>query len=781
MPSPSLACTPKRVTQRAPQSCMYCSRRKLRCSKTIPCSNCIDRGMRDRCHRETVILSSQSIERRKDDVVAAATAATSATSPSPPLHHQVTPSPSPYPTANIGRLAVTILPVEARAPTTPSTRPTPLPTVHTRDHVPAAFASTHPIVSRGEEAFGAPASPAEHNDASCAAPPAYQRGEQIAEKDISMDGVEADLETEAAMSLESLAWGTLRDSSSKAVPSIAVMDLIKELHRLIDPQRARDILEFHRVHVTWMHNVLYMPLFTRECSHFLDGQLQRDADWLALYCAVLCTGVYYMSPRQHESVGLRDGYDVAKRLYRITIDAIMKSDFMIIQSLHSLQAICVILLCAHSMGDGRRMKILLSCANTIAQNHCHRLHLPEFSSAKPKSFSDLVDKEIRKRLWCFLCTQDWYLIASKKSYSIFPQHGADPTPANCTEDLDDATRQGSFSDLPLAVSTQSTYMIYLFKFTSRYRALHDRLCAVSARNGSVDECFNEVLAADSELEALMSNISEQPPGSQGLEATAAAGRQRLWSQQRALVIVSWHQRLMIHRSFFCRSFQDKRYHYSRFVSLTAARNILRSFLHSYQGGGGGATDGNSDNHGQDAIAGEIWTVPTHAISGCIIMTLNWLFVAERHTLEQSDMELMHQCLTMLKTSPRPNTIVERGTQIIQYLLNQGPQQRFKKLDLNEISQIARDISTSASTSTLIPPMVSVVDQSFQANDTAAPVDNDHNSNNNTMSFGSADIHQFPDSANPPFDILDQLSGYLGENDAYMPYLYDPALEQGFTV
>lgn len=73
-----------------------------------------------------------------------------------------------------------------------------------------------------------------------------------------------------------------------------------------------------------------------------------------------------MSESQHRSLGLQDGYAVSKRLYHITIEAIMRSDFMNIQScktefassiatsniglVYSVQAIAVVLMCAHALG-----------------------------------------------------------------------------------------------------------------------------------------------------------------------------------------------------------------------------------------------------------------------------------------------------------------------------------------------------------------------------------------------------------------------------------------------
>lgn len=51
---PSAASTPSKVSKKRPRpaySCVECTRRKLRCSKQIPCSACIERGIEHLCRR----------------------------------------------------------------------------------------------------------------------------------------------------------------------------------------------------------------------------------------------------------------------------------------------------------------------------------------------------------------------------------------------------------------------------------------------------------------------------------------------------------------------------------------------------------------------------------------------------------------------------------------------------------------------------------------------------------------------------------------------------------
>ncbi|PVI00134.1 hypothetical protein DM02DRAFT_593251 [Periconia macrospinosa] len=52
---------PLRKTQRAPRSCTMCSRRKVKCDKVIPCTNCIRRNQPAACVRETVLIRGEEI------------------------------------------------------------------------------------------------------------------------------------------------------------------------------------------------------------------------------------------------------------------------------------------------------------------------------------------------------------------------------------------------------------------------------------------------------------------------------------------------------------------------------------------------------------------------------------------------------------------------------------------------------------------------------------------------------------------------------------------------
>src|ERR1700761_786893 len=57
-----------RKSQRQPLACSECTRRKLRCSKKIPCSCCIERGRANLCHRELVEIRKKTPSRTRQSI-----------------------------------------------------------------------------------------------------------------------------------------------------------------------------------------------------------------------------------------------------------------------------------------------------------------------------------------------------------------------------------------------------------------------------------------------------------------------------------------------------------------------------------------------------------------------------------------------------------------------------------------------------------------------------------------------------------------------------------------
>jgi len=164
-----------------------------------------------------------------------------------------------------------------------------------------------------------------------------------------------------------------------------------------------------------------------------------------------------MTSDQHRSLGLGDGYRLCEKFYRKTLERLQSMDFIMRHSVYALQAICVIVPCAHAFGESKRIIVLLATAAAIAQSmNLHRLGPDPSTALKPQDF---VTREIHKRIWCFLVVQDSYLVSFRKTFCILPESCTTPEPQNCYERGADVAGGGIFDPVPLSTPTRISYMI----------------------------------------------------------------------------------------------------------------------------------------------------------------------------------------------------------------------------------------------------------------------------------------------------------------------------------
>ena len=253
-----------RNTQRSVLACTACVRRKIRCSKTIPCETCIRQNKASSCQREQVaVVTRRKLSRRSR-------AANDAGSPSASLEDT---SVSPEVPEEPGH-----------TPTDPAPCTTPV-------HATVVDARVEPVVP-------AAVVPPPNTEPSRA----FDNGiPEITNQTLmqiltSTHTADSRLTNETAAALEFLAHGRRnvlnrfsgRESIAQSTPRFSTSrhELEEQWDPFFAPEDARMLLALHQAHLTWMHNVVHLPTFRQE----LDSNLTRmecDCSWLALYYALL--------------------------------------------------------------------------------------------------------------------------------------------------------------------------------------------------------------------------------------------------------------------------------------------------------------------------------------------------------------------------------------------------------------------------------------------------------------------------------------------------------------
>lgn len=266
-----------RLTQRRPQACTECARRKLRCSKVIPCSACVDRGNSHLCYREKVQLRrvakefDRAMRSNRDNTSIGSDQRTGGV-------HNIS---NPFP------------------PSAPSSfRSSPMQQDMEILHANSSSLDRHSTPMRlGSDSGPAPVSPSPRPTETVSAP---SSSEQELSRHLPLqNGLINGVSQETAITLEFLALGRQRvmrlgrDLARESPPSLPI-NLTNVADQIVTPAQARWLVEYHEKNISWMHNVIHMPTFREQCDAFLESGTPISPLWLPLYYTVLSVGLQYI-------------------------------------------------------------------------------------------------------------------------------------------------------------------------------------------------------------------------------------------------------------------------------------------------------------------------------------------------------------------------------------------------------------------------------------------------------------------------------------------------------
>ena len=172
----------------------------------------------------------------------------------------------------------------------------------------------------------------------------------------------------------------------------------------------------------------------------------------------------------------------------------------------------------------------------------------------------LIRREVGRRMWARMCTQDWFSIPFSDMYSINRQHFTTTRPRR----IDDETME--LAGDRVVVATDLTNLLY--DIASLMADFHDSITALSDPAAKYDQ----VLRYDSKMRVLGTQSIRHLFSSGNTEAS---GSQWVRWAKGVASIVQAHKIIMIHRSFLSKSFIDPRYTYTRWASVTASKTIIR--------------------------------------------------------------------------------------------------------------------------------------------------------------------------------------------------------------
>ncbi|KAK7591559.1 hypothetical protein V3481_006203 [Fusarium oxysporum f. sp. vasinfectum] len=507
-----------RSSQRSVLACTNCSRRKIKCSKTIPCTACVRQSKAAQCQREPVaVVSRRSVGRSK---------ASTALDDPPPVPVPEAASVATVSPASIEEVPTTVNPAAGSTAT--------------------SFNDSLPQIDERM---------IEHLLASLSTP-------------------DTRLTNEAAAMLEFLTHGRrniLNQFIGRESISTSMTQPVQKWNTFLPVEDARSLLAIHEKHLTWMHNTVHMPTFLREFDENIL-KIECDSNWVALYYALLSQTLYHLDNNYLSSLPQPITVDskASRTLFDKSREMLHKAEFMDKHKLTSVQTICLLVQVAHNFDKSDLTCVLVSAAIRIAQClNLHRLGHDDHNVVCHGDINSVIDREVRKRVWWFLVRYDWLQIPFQNTCQIHYSQFNTQMPANCHDDEERMIKDGRVDVHPAEISTITTWTNCLAQMSVVMWRHHDHMLRKgSTETDDIDGRYDEVIRADEEIKSLylswsgtLRDVNTTPsdnPATDGLPTGLMP----------AMLLMSIAQKIFtVHRQFQLSCFRDRRYAFSQVTAL----------------------------------------------------------------------------------------------------------------------------------------------------------------------------------------------------------------------
>ncbi|BCS01825.1 uncharacterized protein AKAW2_60090A [Aspergillus luchuensis] len=513
----------KQNSRLRPVSCHFCRSRKLRCSRQLPCSNCISRGID--CGLYSAPAASDSTH--NNDSHGTADILT-----------------------RLQRLEDIVLRTNSQS-------------IRAQDAKTDRRRSPPQLARKDKQA----AADAIWLEAECAS--------QISCRSVGTDTATfrscSIWSISSVMTIESTSSGHLVRSFSFPLYQESVVLLEKYL---------RDITYIH-------HVVLSGPLRTMVDNIYNDIEHQAPVSpgQVALLLSILSSAMYTWTRTDSANAPFADPSKVnatSSLWVKGTLDLLDHCRRISLQSIEAIQAMIIIsFVIANLEGISARFRDLLSTAITAARElSLHKVdHQPEIDG-REETLADSVDSEMKRRVWWYLVATDW--MASqfpgphKGTYSINPLHMVVKKPRNVD---DENLMAGSpIIDRPREQPTEIAYSLQRIKLAEICREVIDSSSMTTFNDGDMEP--GRLLGVDKRIVTFIVQLPQffrlDGDALDGLIAKYPNIAPGIMIQRYIINSLVHSQRCRLHLPYLARGLVDPTYAPSREACLEAARRVIQA-------------------------------------------------------------------------------------------------------------------------------------------------------------------------------------------------------------
>ena len=347
---------------------------------------------------------------------------------------------------------------------------------------------------------------------------------------------------------------------------------LSEMQELIPPTNImKQLVSYHEHYLAWYHGTICVQVFNEELAKALgpSGEIflhSQDLRWCAMLFSIMAQSITCGSEGAMALWGYdrRQKVELGRRWFECTVSCLNRGKYTSRPSIHSVHAIESLAMSAHPLGFSNDQFVLYGNAVRIAQalGLQHNAHNPEkddideqlepINSAKRRLARQ---REIERRVWTLLCTQDWFGSAYTGMYWLHRDQFSTALPRH----YDDETMAMAPEHIPMK-SDLNKHILSMSWHSARYadatRGLADN-----------DRRYEQIQIFDAELRMM---------GPDSLPPCFAKYRDVPWIRWgcNIITILQANRLLLMHRPFLNKSFTDSRYAFTRWASVDASKTIM---------------------------------------------------------------------------------------------------------------------------------------------------------------------------------------------------------------
>ncbi|KAF2271033.1 hypothetical protein CC78DRAFT_506514 [Lojkania enalia] len=342
---------------------------------------------------------------------------------------------------------------------------------------------------------------------------------------------------------------------------------------LPEKKQVYQMVEYHEKYMMyWSGGIYHGPTFRKTLheayrqSNVLDPQ-NTDWRWTAFLFSILSASIIGSSDTVSSRWGISstDKIRLAKNWGNATITCLILGDFASNFHVYSVQAILNLHTSLHLVGSAKEFAVYQSAAISIARGlSLHRLG-PHPDDNKATGLNSeqkqaLVQREIGRRIWYAITSQDWICTTSQGLYNIQPRHFSSIKPGF----YDEETMDPITDDIP-NIAHHTNHLNDVARLLIRYQDEVQDATDMTTK-------YTVVLKFDTKMREMAAEkipkvLSPRTP------INPSWPRWVVWVRRLHQISCS-HKIIMMHQIFFNKSFKSSKYAYSRWACVDAAKTII---------------------------------------------------------------------------------------------------------------------------------------------------------------------------------------------------------------